>query len=182
MEKMPERIQTTRAMLMDPVHDSTPPGEMKMPEPMMEPTMTVQPDTSPSLGLSLTSASSLPPPPPSPWPRPFCDTAVYPLDSFDITAPITSDRQPAHNRSSSKVNDIANEIAIFLLGRFQSSFAGLSCPSNPPSFLVARSPAPGERVKSSFAACKPGGPTGFDLVMVQKGSSPKTMNLEPNRQ
>ena len=39
--------------------------------------------------------------------------------------------------------DIANEIAIFLLGRFQSSFAGLSC-------LAARTPAlgahPGERV------------------------------------
>ena len=94
--------------------------------------------------------------------------------------PISADSQTHKTQKREKVIvsdglDIANEIAIFLLGRFQSSFAGLSCPSNPPSFLVARSPAPGERVKSSFAACKLGVTAEFDPEMAQKGPQ-KTMN------
>ena len=43
MEKIPARIQTTRAMLMLPVLWRTPPGETKIPLPMIDPTITVTP-------------------------------------------------------------------------------------------------------------------------------------------
>ena len=43
MEKTPARTQTTRAMLMLPVLWRTPPGETKIPLPMIEPTITVTP-------------------------------------------------------------------------------------------------------------------------------------------
>ena len=43
MEKTPARTQTTSAMLMLPVLWRTPPGETKMPDPMIEPTITVTP-------------------------------------------------------------------------------------------------------------------------------------------
>ena len=46
MEKRPDSSQTTRARLMEPVPCKTPPGAIKMPEPMMEPTMIEHPCSS----------------------------------------------------------------------------------------------------------------------------------------
>ena len=43
MVKSPDMVQTTMDMLTLPVEASTPVGEMKIPLPMIQPTMTLQP-------------------------------------------------------------------------------------------------------------------------------------------
>ena len=55
IENNPERTQTMRAMLTLPVCIRTPVGETKMPEPMIEPTITVQPFSKLILALRPTS-------------------------------------------------------------------------------------------------------------------------------
>lgn len=62
IEKRPERIQTIRAMLTLPVCMRTPVGETKMPEPMIDPTMTVHPFNRLILAFSPTSPPPSPPP------------------------------------------------------------------------------------------------------------------------
>ena len=59
MVKMPQSAQTTRLMLTLPVEASTPVGDTKMPDPMMQPTMTPHPFR------RLISALSFIPSPPS---------------------------------------------------------------------------------------------------------------------
>jgi len=59
MEKMPEASHTHSAIPTEPVFMRTPPGEMKIPLPMMEPTMTVTPLRRLILGLSSIVESSL---------------------------------------------------------------------------------------------------------------------------
>ena len=63
MMKSPQTVQTTMDMLTEPVETSTPVGETKMPEPMMQPTITVQPFSRVISLLSLMSSS--PPSPPA---------------------------------------------------------------------------------------------------------------------
>lgn len=58
IEKTPEIIQTTSAILTLPVCISTPVGETKIPEPMIEPTITVQPFSRLILALRPTSPSA----------------------------------------------------------------------------------------------------------------------------
>ena len=74
MEKMPLSIQMTRAMLMDPVAIRTPPGATKMPDPMMQPMMTLQPWMRPMVAFNSTSDFS-------PVPGDICST---PFDA-DLT-------------------------------------------------------------------------------------------------
>jgi len=57
MVKIPQTAQTTRDMLTEPVETNTPVGETKIPEPMMQPTITVQPFNSVISDLSLTPSS-----------------------------------------------------------------------------------------------------------------------------